>query len=207
MKTSFAALVGAILIAHSTWTLAASSVDLNVKGSITPSACDTTLSQDGAIDYGKIAAKDLSIDRVTFLPRVTLQLNVACEAQTLFALNTRDNRFGSASTAQGYYYGLGLINGDQKLGKYRIDLLNPVADIPVYPLFSDDSGATWIANPEGSYMGHDYWSAFGDTPTPKPLRNVTVDLRIATSIAPTRDLTLTAEVPLDGSATLDLMYL
>jgi hypothetical protein len=207
MKASLVALVGAVLIANCTWTLAASSVDLAVKGSITPSACDATLSQDGTVDYGKIAAKDLSVDRVTFLPRVTLQLRVECEAQTLFALNTRDNRLGSASTALGHYYGLGLINGDQKLGKYQIDLLNPVADTTVYPLFSFDYGTTWIVNSSGSYMGHDYWNAFGDTPVPKALRGVNVDLRIATSIVATRDLTLTEEVPLDGSATLDLVYL
>lgn len=208
MNASLIALASAfVLIANGPLALAASSTNLTVAGSITPSACVPTMSQDGIVEYGKIPAKDLHVDKSTFLPPVTLQLKVACAAQTLFALNTRDNRLGTAHISQRYYYGLGLINGDQKLGKYEIGVFNPVADTLVYPLFSADYGTTWIMNSSGSYMGHDYWNAFGDTLTPKALSSVTVDLRIATSIAPARDLTLTGEVPLDGSATLDVVYL
>lgn len=207
MKASIVALVGAALITSSPWSVAASRVDLNLKGHITPSACLPALSQDGLVDYGKIAVKDLSADTITLLPRVTLQLSVSCESQTLFALNARDNRKGSANGTQPYHYGLGLINGNQKLGKYQIDVFNPVADSLVYPLFSFDYGTTWLVNAFGSFMGPDYWNAFGDTPTPKALRSVAVDLRITTSIAATRELTLTEDVPLDGSATLDLIYL
>lgn len=207
MKASLIVLASAVFIANGPLALAASSTDLTVKGSITPSACVPAMSQDGIVEYGKIPAKDLLIDRATFLPPVTLQLKVTCAAQTLFALNTRDNRLGTAHVSQPYYYGLGLINGNQKLGKYEIGVFNPVADTLVYPLFSFDYGTTWIVNSFGSYMGHDYWNAFGDTPTPKALSSVTVDLRIATSIAPARGLTLAGEVPLDGSATLDVVYL
>lgn len=207
MKDSLAALAGVLLITHATLTIAASSTDLSVKGSITPSACAPSLSEGGQVDFGKLAAKDLLIDRPTELAPFTLRLSVNCEADTLFALNARDNRQGSAHYSSGQYYGLGMINGDQKLGSYGIGVFNPVADMPVYPLFSFDFGQTWIVNSSGSYMGHDYWNAFGDTPTPKALRNITVDLRITTSIAPARTLTLTEEVPLDGSATLDVVYL
>ena len=51
------------------------------------------------------------------------------------------------------------------------------------------------------------WIACGDSPTPKALSSVTVDLRIDASIAPAKGLTLTSEVPLNGSATLDVVYL
>lgn len=208
MKDSLAALAGTLLIAHATMALAASTVDLSVKGAITPSACAPSLSDEGEVDYGKIAAKDLSVDRTTRLPSFTLQLSVECEAQTLFALNARDNRLGSSYyQASGDMYGLGLNNGTERLGAYRIGVFNPVADELVYPLFSFDNGKTWIVNSSGSYMGHPYLNAFGDSPTPKALRKVTVDLRITTDIAPTRTLTLLGDVPLDGSATLDVVYL
>lgn len=208
MKDSLAALAGTLLIAHGTMALAASSVDLSLKGAITPSACTPTLSDGGVLDYGKIAAKDLAPTGTTVLPRLTLQLSVDCEAQTLFALNGRDNRLGSSYfAALDHIYGLGMVNGNEKLGGYQIGVFDPVADELVYPLFSSDQGKTWLVNSFGSYMGHYHWTAFGDSRTPKALRNLKVDLRILTEIAPVRNLTLTEEVPLDGSATLDVVYL
>ncbi|WP_332872221.1 DUF1120 domain-containing protein [Pseudomonas cremoris] len=208
LKDSLAAFTGALLIAHGAMALAASSVDLSVKGIITPSACAPSLSDGGQVDYGKIAAKDLSATGTTLLAPVTLKLKVECEADTLFALNGRDNRLGSSYfSALSHIYGLGLVNGNEKLGGYGIGVFNPVADEPVQPLFSFDNGTTWLVNSSGSYMGHPFWNAFGDSPTPKALRSVNVDLRISTEIAPVANLTLTEEVPLDGSATLDLIYL
>lgn len=208
MKDSLAAFAGALLITHGTAAMAASTVDLSVKGTITPSACTPSLSDGGQVDYGKIAARDLSLTSATLLPAVALELNVNCEANTLFALNGRDNRLGSSFyTALDHMYGLGLVNGNEKLGAYRIGVFNPVAEEPVVPLFSFDKGETWLINSSGSYMGHPYLNAFGDSPMPKALRNVKVDLLISTWIAPARNLTLTEEVPLDGSATLDLIYL
>jgi len=208
MKDSLAALASVLLIAHGTVALAASSVDLSLKGAITPSACAPSLTDDGVVDYGKISAKDLSPTGTTSLPPVTLQLSVDCEAPTLFALNGRDNRLGSSYfSALDHIYGLGLVNDGEKLGGYQIGVFNPVADEPVYPLFSYDNGKTWLVNSSGSYMGHPYLNAFGDSPTPKALRSVKVDLRFLTEIAPVRNLTLTEEVPLDGSATLDVVYL
>lgn len=208
MKNSLAALAGILLIAHGTTALAASTVDLSLKGAITPSACTPSLSDGGVVDYGKIAAKDLSPTGTTLLRSFTLKLSVDCEAQTLFALNGRDNRLGSSYFgALDHMYGLGLVNDNEKLGAYKIDVLNPLADEPVVPLFSFDNGKTWLVNSSGSYMGHPYLNAFGNSPTPKALRSVTVDLRISAEIAPVRQLTLTEEVPIDGSATLDVMYL
>lgn len=208
MKDSLTALAGALLITHGVMAVAASTVDLSVKGAITPSACAPSLSDAGEVNYGKIAARDLAVDRTTLLPSVTLTLSVECESQTLFALNARDNRLGSSYfSALRDMYGLGLNNGTEKLGGYRIGVFDPVADEPVYPLFSSDNGNTWIVNSSGSYMGHPYLNAFGDSPTPKALRRVTVDLRIAAEIAPARGLTLLGDVPLDGSATLDVVYL
>ena len=208
MKAFSVACATAWFIACTSGVQAASSVDLSVTGAITPGACLPDLSEDGIVDFGKIPAKDLNVNLSTELPMVTLKLSVNCEGKTLFALNGRDNRRGSAHFSLSSNYGLGLINGDQKLGSYGIGVFNPVADTPVYPLFSSDHGKTWLVNSSGSYMGHDYWNGFGlEMDTPIALQNVTVDLRIRTYIAPARTLTLTEEVPLDGSATLDVVYL
>ncbi|WP_426128279.1 DUF1120 domain-containing protein [Pseudomonas sp. DWP1b1] len=208
LKDSLAALAGALLIAQGAVALAASTVDLSLKGAITPSACTPSLSDGGVVDYGKIAAKDLSPTGTTVLPRLSLQLTVDCEAQTLFALTGRDNRLGSSIfPALNHMYGLGMVSGNVKLGAYQIGVFDPVADEPVYPLYSSDQGATWLVNSFGSYMGHYHWTAFGDSTTPKALRTVKVDLRFVTEIARVQDLPITEEMPIDGSATLDMIYL
>lgn len=212
MKASLATLVALALLGGTSCVLAASSVDLTVKGSITPSACTPGLSQGGSVDYGKIPAKDLAVERMTDLPEVILQLGVNCESATVFALRASDNRAGSSYLSLPIFYGLGLVNGSQKLGVYELRLFNPVGDTPVTPLYSADNGETWLSNPSGTYFATDSWAGFGDTSTgwpysPKALRNVAVDLKVLTSIAPANSLTLTEEVPLDGHATIDLVYL
>lgn len=106
----------ALLLAGAGNAVAASSIDLAVKGTITPSACTPTLANGGVVDYGKISAKDLKVDSHTRLPSQKLQMTVDCEAATLFALAAKDNREGTESSLDYYNFGLGLINGSEKLG-------------------------------------------------------------------------------------------
>ena len=61
MKLTLKALATALLISASAAAMAASSVDLSVKGVITPNACTPSLSGGGVVDYGKISAKDLNL--------------------------------------------------------------------------------------------------------------------------------------------------
>ena len=117
MKDSLAALVGALLITHGTLALAASAVDLSVKGAITPSACTPSLSEGGVVDYGKISVKDLRPTGATELPKFIFELKVDCEAQALFAIKTHDNRPERPQAVHPSMYGLGVINGDELVGR------------------------------------------------------------------------------------------
>lgn len=201
-------LVGtALLLASTTSAFAASSVDLTVKGLITPSACTPNL--PGAVDFGKISAKDLSQESQTLLEVKTLQLTVSCEASTLFGINPVDNRAGSSMRAGAY--GLGLINGTEKLGRYYITLRNPVTDIPSIMLTMLTDGR-WSELYEDDAVEPNRLFAFGDFNgesgwAPHPLKNAAVEIVLNTAIAPAKDLTLTNEVALDGSATLEVKYL
>ncbi|WP_330220783.1 DUF1120 domain-containing protein [Pseudomonas frederiksbergensis] len=65
MKKCFAALSTTALISLAPYALAASSTDLTVTGTITPSACTPSLSGNGVVDYGKISARDLNQDTST----------------------------------------------------------------------------------------------------------------------------------------------
>jgi hypothetical protein len=210
MKPLFYPLVATALLASTASVLAASSVDLSVTGLITPSACTPTLSQGGSIDLGKLAAKDLTEDMETELPAITLQLSVNCEAPVLFALQGTDNRPGTAITPDGY--GLGLTDAAEKLGAFRLALRNAVADSTrVTALLSADDGVTWQEREYPNTWNRTGLAAFGSNSggvwTPQAAKELTSDLVVETYISASRDLTLTDEQTIDGSATLEVRYL
>ena len=207
MKDSLAALAGALLIAHASAALAASSVDLSVKGAITPSACTPSL--PGAVDFGKISAKDLNADAQTRLPDQTIKLSVSCEGSTRFAITPFDNRTGSST--QNSAFGLGLINDTEKLGRYFLTMRNPVADVASTllstrgegrwgELYDDDAVVPNALIALGSFDATNGW-------LPHPLQDMSVEVVLNTAIAPAKSLTLTNEVQLDGSATFEVKYL
>lgn len=201
-----------LLLALAPETYAASSVDLSIRGLITPSACTPSLSSGGVVEFGKMSAKSLNVDSTTPLPDVTLQLHVACAAPTLFALSGKDNRPGTAFRDDGYGYGLGLTPAGEKLGTYLMMLANPVAEgLTLTPLMSMDGGDFWWDFHGPTWLVWHQLAAFGNSDSgaaaPVALQNVTADVEMSTRIAPASGLTLTDEVPLDGSATAELFYL
>ena len=186
---------------------AASTVDLAVKGLVTPSSCTPTLTSGGVVDYGKMSAKDLRPDRATSLANVNLQLAIVCEASTLLALQGNDNREGSDHRGDAKYYGLGLINGSEKLGAFELRFSSPVADNkPVHTIASPNNGGSWWAEP--NLVRGDILSVANiGSLIPIPVRSLTAEVRVGAEIAPTLQLTLDNEVPLDGSATITVKYL
>ncbi|WP_338479700.1 DUF1120 domain-containing protein [Pseudomonas trivialis] len=205
MSKSLKILIGTLILAGAGHAVAASSVDLNVKGLITPNACRPSLSDGGLIDHGKISAKDLKPNNPTLIGTHTLTLHVNCEAAIAFALRGLDNRAGSSMSSN---FGLGLINGDQKLGQFQITLVNPVADgVAVQPIASYDLGNTWIKE---KFMEPDLYmsiATMADHSQPLPTKELVLDLRIQTVIYKTDGLDLSNEVPIDGSAVLEVKYL
>lgn len=206
MSKTLNTLFGAILLAGSTSALAASSVDLTVKGMITPSACTPTLSSGGLVDYGKISAKDLKADNPTYLERQTLQFTLTCDAPTPVAMEAKDNRAGSSFDGD-QNFGLGIINVSEKLGYMELRLLSPVADgVAVTTVGSIDRGETWHVE-RALWRDNIVAPANIGTTTPISVQSLTANLRIDPVIAPTNQLTLTNEVAIDGSVTLSVVYL
>ncbi|NUT76537.1 DUF1120 domain-containing protein [Pseudomonas sp. C1C7] len=207
MNKKLNALFAALLLTGGASAFAASSVDLTVTGTITPSACEPTLSQGGLVDYGKISARDLNVDQPTALAQQTVQLTITCDAATLAAVESKDNRAGSAAQTDPANFGLGLINGNEKLGHMNLTLANPVADgASLRNIVSTDNGSTWQP---GSSLATDNIISVADSSnvTPIPFQTLTSDLRIDPVIAPANQLTLTNEANMDGSLTLTVRYL
>lgn len=210
MNKSLAALAIILAVAHQGSAVAASTTELTVTGLITPSACTPALSGGGVVDHGKISAKDLNPNpnSRTDLPIATLQMTVSCDSQILFALNGTDNN-PSSDLPTGY--GLGLINNTQKIGNYHLEFRNVVADgLTNYPMASRDGGTTWetiedSAWEAGTLAG--FGIGIGANRRPDPIKDLSTDMLVYTQIAPSSRLDLSNEVPLAGSATLEVKYL
>lgn len=207
MNKTLNSLFGAMLLAASASAFAASSTDLTVTGFITPSACEPSLSNGGRVDYAKIPVKDLNADKPTQLAQQILQLTVTCNAATRAVLEARDNRVGSDFQNDTNFFGLGLINITEKLGAMELHLTSPLDDgVPVRTIHSEDAGSTWDF---GRYFYRNNIVSVSEASTamPIPFRAFTANLHVSPIIAPTNQLTLTDEVPIDGSVTLTVRYL
>ena len=207
MNKRLSPFIAGLLLTTSVGAFAASSVDLTVVGLITPSACEPTLGNGGSIDYGKISAKDLSPTQATPLSAQTVQMTVTCDAATLMALEAKDNREGSNYNNDPTEFGLGLINGTEKLGAMTLSLQTPVADsIPTRTIGSEDGGSTWMLD---SNLTRTNIISVADASTvaPMPVELLTATLQVAPKIAPTSQLTLNNEVAIDGSVTVTVRYL
>ncbi|VVN43556.1 Protein GltF [Pseudomonas fluorescens] len=207
MNKYLAALTACTLITVAPFALAASSTELTVTGSITPSACMPMLSGGGNINLGKIPVKDLNPDpdQYTRLPNQYVQFTVTCNANTAFAIHSIDNKAGTVY-GQGYF-GLGLTDAGEKLGNFEVYHLTVQADgNPAELIYSEDGGGSWAG---WGYLGPGLWTAVSapGTTDPLPATSVEMDLEISASIAPTKGLTLTDEVIIDGSATFEVKYL
>ncbi|BCX70354.1 DUF1120 domain-containing protein [Pseudomonas izuensis] len=216
MKNHLAVLAPMLLISATPNVLAASVVDLSVKGLITPVACTPSLSNNGLVDYGKISRQDLSVDKRTQLRDQMLDFSLQCNGPARFALIMRDNRDGSAIVNSEIYYGLNLDNSGNKIGLYSLNF-DPASTVvdgwsQVYRTDSTTGGVAWSSSssrsiPIGarSYLG--FTDMAGSSAGPVAIQNLSSRVTLETVIAPTSELDLSADVQLDGSATLDVVYL
>ncbi|AIG02818.1 outer membrane protein YhcF [Pseudomonas fluorescens] len=196
--------------------LAASAVDLGVKGLITPSACTPQMSNGGLIDYGKISQQDLNLDKGTRLPAKPLQVSISCNGPSRFALRMRDNRDGSAMVNSEIYYGLGLDNSGNRIGLYSVtfDPRQTVVDgsALIYGTESTTAGLAWrTANLNPIDMGANSYLGFtdieGSTGGPSAIQVLTSTVKVETVINAKQNLDLSTDTLLDGSATMEVIYL
>ncbi len=205
MKKYLTAFSTTVLLSATPFAWAASSPDLTVTGTITPDACTASLANSGTIDFGKIQAKDLNTTGFTELGRPRIQLTVACDGPTTFAIHAINNRPNAIDTP---FFGLGLTSAGEKLGHFVPYLYDIMADgQPAASIISVNGGDTWVAR---QYVagGQHFAAGSPDNPgLPIAAKDLTMDLEIRTWIGRADRLTLTDETAIDGSATFELKYL
>ncbi|UVL57770.1 DUF1120 domain-containing protein [Pseudomonas sp. B21-035] len=212
MKKSVLSL--AVLMTLATANAMAATTDLTVTGTITPAACTPTLSNGGLVEYGSLSLTELEETSIGYkLPAKSLNLSIECSAPATFALITNDNRRDS-SPANAWLFGLGN-HLDQAIGYFgmTMDHENTIVDgAPGTHLASEDAGNTWTNIMDGILQdagrAPDYRAAFSSTGSsvgPAPASSVNVIMDIRGSI--NKGLTLNGAMELDGSATIEVVYL
>ncbi|WP_177434308.1 MULTISPECIES: DUF1120 domain-containing protein [unclassified Pseudomonas] len=192
--------------------MAATSTNLAVTGLIEPPSCDIAV---GASDFdvGDISVGMLSRNAEVRLPDQTTPLTIVCAGPTLVGIRGTDNRAGTASSVKDVRFGLGLDISGNKIGWYEFEV--PVSGLAIdgqagFVASSDTNGTTW-ASPFPRYVGTqaNYILSFStvSSSAPSPFSTMSGTMRLATAIAPYSTLNTSAEIHLDGSATLTLIYL
>ena len=206
MKNYLAALTATAVIAVAPFALAASSTELTVTGSITPSACEPSFPGGSDVHYGQIQVKDLFTDRVTPMTVQRKTINVACDAPTKLAMHVIDNRPNTSSSNS--FFGMGLTPSDEKIGHFVPWIFNVLADgAAARSILSNNQGNTWLP---AAYIAPNQYlsvSTVADTTTPIDVENLSMELEVRGWIARADSLTLTEDVAIDGSVTFEMKYL
>ncbi|WP_265215018.1 DUF1120 domain-containing protein [Herbaspirillum lusitanum] len=214
--------LGIFCLAATTLSCAANMVEMQVVSVITPAACTPMLSGGGVADYGIIPARSLKPGTVTPLPSKSLSFSINCDAAAKVSIRAIDNRTNSvivgiiaAGSGDGnlndsFNFGLGTAAG-KSIGGYAI-VFQPASYTGDYQqtqlLYSTDSGTTWQPSTTG-YVAKNRsfgWGAQGSSHV-SSLRTISGTVTVQPYINKPESLSLSQEILLDGSATLELSYL
>lgn len=206
---------------------------LKLTGTLTNEPCMPTLSGGGTVDFGTKHLDELSATDTTQLGSKDLTLSIACTAPTKMGWTIVDDRadskagiyveggwteddivFGSSSSMQ---FGVGKTAGGVKIGSYSVSLSNTAstADGVAMPITYGSMGQDSLA---WSDLGSTYDFVVGsgdviytvsDSSSNNPLAftNAVFPLRISLAVQKTDTLAITEETPIDGQATITMVYL
>ncbi|WP_241077461.1 DUF1120 domain-containing protein [Achromobacter xylosoxidans] len=200
----------------------AQSIDVRVIGTITPPACVPTLAGGGVVDYGNIAASTLSQTTTNRLSEHAISFSIRCDAPTRVAVRAVDGRESSrvpgittvlgAVFSDDYNFGLGSVS-NANVGGYVLRLRQDsfTADSnSVFTTSSIDGGTSWRTSASGGMQhasGRILSWATTNGGVPIAFTNLTGNLSIEAVLNRGDALPLNADVPLDGLATLEMVYL
>ncbi|WP_312328614.1 DUF1120 domain-containing protein [Stenotrophomonas sp.] len=190
----------------------AQSTELTIVGKILPGACNVALSEGGVADFGDIRSNSLEEDTSTMIGSKDLTMTVTCDSAVRFAMQGVDNTGDTSFVTN--RYGLGRTADDEKIGSATIGLKAvTVDDASGFATTSYNQGETWSDSvvpgpapiPRDGMIG--FATTQGVTTGPDAVKSLQGTLEVKAYIAPTAGMTITGEVPIRGSATINVMYL
>lgn len=225
MNKTALTLAGLLVTTLTGTAMAAGTADMTIGGTVLAGSCTPTLSSSVA-DYGTIDVSTLTSTDVKAGNRLGFRhvdLTVTCDSPMKVSILPADNREGTAAFLNSddedssyygadYYYGLGNTAEGVHIGSYLIytRASGTTADgLPVDLIWrthrSDGSGS-FMRGREPFNTAEISVAAQGDN-HPIAATVFFYPLSISTAVDLMSNLNLTDDTPLDGSATLSLVYL
>lgn len=205
---------------------AADSFNINVTGVISPAACVANITGGETIDYGTITANTLKADDVSLLPAKQTAFTITCDAPAKVGFRTVDNRAASkmqagpmiqfdsgSSWTREYLNGLGVDGQGNNIGGWSTEIVSLSSDTVATPasIFSVDNGITWSTRVNPFFVLSDSGVintiSTADAATPAAFSTLTGTLTVQAVINPASTLDLSQPVTLDGSVTVEMVYL
>jgi len=203
---------------------AADSFNINVTGVISPAACEANITGGETIDYGTIHASKLSADAVTVLPGKQTAFTITCDAPAKLGFRTIDNRASSKMKggtnitmdsgnewARTILNGLGVDGQGNNIGGWAAELMTVSSDTVSVPdfLYSVDEGITWAKRNVPMSFRDNAFQSISETGSlvPAAFSTLTGTLAVQAVINPASTMDLSQPVTLDGSVTVEMVYL
>lgn len=209
---------------------AADSFSINVTGKIMPAACVVSIEGGGNFDYGLIDKKSLVGSTNKILPVKSAGLTISCPAPTKLGLRGSDNRDGTQIEPNvpallfpgalfGKYtwqnaFGLGLDPSGNPVGLWTAHLtsLSTESEPTVKHIYGRPPGSWSDLSPEFTFFNGNYAAVVHsvsrpDETTPLAFTTLQATLEVRAAINRPHNLDLSRPVALDGSMTVELVYL
>lgn len=216
------------ILATTSTAVMAESIDVKVIGTITPTACNPTLTGGGTIDYGIIQPKSLKKDSLNQLDIKSVDFSITCDAPAKVGVRAINQRPNTAAGVSGddtsgatipaglggkngsIVVGLGLSDG-KKIGGYTLTIRNSNADgNKVDDIYKATKATSWLKHgTTQSFLGFDGINSWSKPGTLDPIAFTTLagKLNVQAYINKASELDLSKPVKLDGLTTLELVYL
>lgn len=205
-------------------------LSINVTGKIIPAACEVIIEGGGNFDYGLIDKKSIAGSTNKILPVKSAGLTIACPAPMKVGLRGTDNRNGTQMEPNvavmlfpgamfGRYswqnaFGLGLDPSGNPVGLWTAHLasLSTESEPTVKHISRRASGDWNDLSPEFTFFSGDYTDVVHsvsrpDEKTPLAFTTLQATLEVRAAINRPHNLDLSQPVALDGSMTVELVYL
>lgn len=196
---------------------------LKVQGTLTNAACSPSIGNGGVIDYGYIRLGELSATENNKLGQKQVPVTITCTAPTKVGFTVLDNRGDSNAqlpldigshlnqTDKYYTYGVGTTTEGVKIGDYGMWMTDVTADGNVVDPIANNHDWNPDVWKKAAIPRSDAFQtiSFAETGTTTPLAITTANFNFVTNltIRDTTTLAITDDTPLDGQATMTLVYL
>ncbi|WP_083457643.1 DUF1120 domain-containing protein [Herbaspirillum hiltneri] len=191
---------------------AADTAELVVKGTIRPSACLASFPGNSVIDFGTIKSDPQLKERFKDLPSQRIDMRISCDGPTKIAVKAIDNREATREKDipgidAGDHFGLGLYRG-KSIGGYVVRFGTAVADGQSVGILGRPNGsAAWSSSTLRNLRQDGSQVSFGAGSTPVAFSELVAGLDISAKLSRVAYQLLADDIQLDGSISIEMLYL